>query len=49
MTGCISAIRGFDFQATVILDLLLAHFEQFGAAASVRPEGIVSGQNNVAS
>jgi hypothetical protein len=39
MTGGISAIRGFDFQATVILDLLLAHFEQFGAAASVRPEG----------
>lgn len=39
MTGGISAIRGFDFQATVILDLLIQHFERFGAAASVRPEG----------
>lgn len=39
MTGGISAIRGFDFQATVILDLLLQHFEQFGAAAWARPEG----------
>lgn len=39
MSGGISAIRGFDYQATVILDLLLQHFERHGPNAIVRPEG----------
>ncbi|MHB9112956.1 MAG: hypothetical protein ACYC4D_10110 [Thermoleophilia bacterium] len=39
MSGGISAIRGFDYQATVILDLLFHHFEHHGPSASVRPEG----------
>ncbi len=39
MSGGISAIRGFDYQATVILDLLFDHFERHGPTASVRPEG----------
>jgi hypothetical protein len=39
MSGGISAIRGFDYQATVILDLLFDHFEHHGPTASVRPEG----------
>jgi len=39
MSGGISAIRGFDYQATVILDLLFDHFDRHGANASVRPEG----------
>lgn len=39
MSGGISAIRGFDYQATVILDLMLDHFDQHGTGASVRPEG----------
>lgn len=39
MSGGISAIRGFDYQATVILDLLFDHFDRRGANASVRPEG----------
>jgi hypothetical protein len=38
MSGGISAIRGFDYQATVILDLLFEHFEHHGLGASVRPE-----------
>ena len=40
MSGGIIAIKGFDYQATVILDELLSHFEQWGEAASVRPEGV---------
>lgn len=40
MSGGISAIRGFDYQATVILELLFDHFDQHGQAAQVRPEGI---------
>jgi RecA/RadA recombinase len=40
MSGGISAIRGFDYQATVILDLLFDHFDQHGPAAQVRPEGV---------
>ncbi len=40
MSGGISALRGFDYQATVILDRLLSHFEEHGAGASVRPEGV---------
>lgn len=39
MSGGISAIRGFDYQATVILDLLFDHFDRHGPNASVRPEG----------
>ncbi|SEI17332.1 HEAT repeat domain-containing protein [Pseudomonas asplenii] len=39
MSGGISAIRGFDYQATVILEMLFEHFEQHGPSASVRPEG----------
>ncbi|MGB4074155.1 hypothetical protein [Pseudomonas sp.] len=39
MSGGISAIRGFDYQATVILDLLFDHFDHHGPNASVRPEG----------
>ncbi|MBI5926697.1 MAG: HEAT repeat domain-containing protein [Aquabacterium sp.] len=39
MSGGISAIRGFDYQATVILDLLFQHFESHGPGAIVRPEG----------
>lgn len=39
MSGGISAIRGFDYQATVILDLLFQHFERCGPTALVRPEG----------
>lgn len=39
MSGGLFAIRGFDFQATVILDLLIRHFDAFGPAAWARPEG----------
>ena len=39
MSGGISAIRGFDYQSTVILDLLFDHFDHRGPGASVRPEG----------
>jgi hypothetical protein len=39
MSGGISAIKGFDYQATVILSRLLDHFEQYGATALARPEG----------
>jgi hypothetical protein len=39
MSGGISAIRGFDYQSTVILDLLFDHFDHHGPSASVRPEG----------
>ena len=39
MSGGISAIKGFDYQATVVLDRLLDHFERHGLAAQVRPEG----------
>lgn len=38
--GGIHAIRGFDYQATVILDRLFAHFDAHGAGATVRPEEI---------
>ena len=40
MSNGISAIKGFDYQATVILDRLFEHFERYGTAAQVRPEGI---------
>jgi hypothetical protein len=40
MAGGISAIKGFDYQATVILHVLLDFFDQYGSAARVRPEGL---------
>jgi hypothetical protein len=40
MSGGISAIKGFDYQATVILDRLFQHFDLHGPSAQVRPEGI---------
>ncbi|MDD2761673.1 MAG: hypothetical protein PHH11_15445, partial [Methylomonas sp.] len=39
MSGGISAIKGFDYQATVILDRLFDHFERHGPSAKARPEG----------
>jgi HEAT repeats len=36
----IHALRGFDYQATVILNRLLDHFEKHGRTAYVRPEDI---------
>jgi hypothetical protein len=39
-TQCgIQVIRGFDYQATAILDRLFAHFDAHGAGVTVRPEG----------
>lgn len=38
--GGIHAIRGFDYQATVILNRLFAHFDAHGAGAMVRPEEV---------
>ncbi|MEK1972780.1 hypothetical protein WOB87_06695 [Vibrio parahaemolyticus] len=40
MSGGISAIKGFDYQATVILDKLFQHFEQYKSCAKARPEGL---------
>jgi hypothetical protein len=40
MSGGISAIKGFDYQATVILDKLFNHFDRHGPSAKARPEGI---------
>jgi predicted GNAT superfamily acetyltransferase len=40
MSGGISAIKGFDYQATVILDRLFDHFDWHGPEATARPEGI---------
>lgn len=39
MSGGISAIKGFDYQATVILDRLFYLFDQHDDTAYVRPEG----------
>lgn len=39
MTGGISAIKGFEYQATVILDRIFDHFAVNGSSARVRPEG----------
>lgn len=39
MSGGISAIKGFDYQATVILDRLFNHFDLHGPLAKARPEG----------
>lgn len=40
MSGGRIAIKGFDYQATVILDQLFDHFELHEANARVRPEGV---------
>ena len=40
MSGGISAIKGFDYQATVILDLLFDHFDCHVNSAYARPEGL---------
>ena len=40
MAGGIHAKRGFNYQDTVILDLLLAHFAEDRSSSTVRPEGI---------
>jgi hypothetical protein len=40
MSGGISAIKGFDYQATVILDILFKHFALYGSSAKARPEGL---------
>ena len=40
MSGGISAIKGFDYQATVILNRLFDLFDKHGLAAQARPEGI---------
>jgi hypothetical protein len=40
MSGGISAIKGFDYQATVILDRLFDHFDRHGSVAQARPEGL---------
>lgn len=40
MTGGVSAIKGFDYQATVILDKLFDHFAAHGPTARVHPESL---------
>lgn len=40
MSNGIHAIKGFEYQATVILDRLFDHFDRNGPTARVRPEGI---------
>jgi len=39
MSGGETAIRGFDYQATVILDEIMTHFGTWGEDGFVRPEG----------
>jgi hypothetical protein len=39
MSGGTIALRGFDYQATVILDRLFAHFDEHGPDAMARPKG----------
>lgn len=39
MANGVIAIRGFDYQATIILEALFDHFENHGPDATVRPEG----------
>jgi hypothetical protein len=39
MSNGINAIKGFDYQATVTLDLLFEHFDSKGPSARARPEG----------
>lgn len=40
MSNGINAIKGFEYQATVILDRLFDHFDRNRPTARVRPEGI---------
>ena len=40
MSGGLQAKRGFNYQDTVILDLLMTHFQEHGPSSTVRPEGI---------
>ena len=40
MSNGVHAKRGFNYQDTVILDLLLTFFEEHRASGTVRPEGI---------
>jgi hypothetical protein len=40
VSGGISAIKGFDYQATVILDRLFEHFDRPNAVSLARPEGV---------
>jgi RecA/RadA recombinase len=40
VTGGVSAIKGFDYQATVILDRLFDHFAGHGPTARVHPESL---------
>jgi hypothetical protein len=40
MSNGINAIKGFDYQATVILDRLFGHFDRHGPSARARPEGV---------
>jgi len=40
MSGGISAIKGFDYQSTVILDLLFPFFDKYKESGQVRPEGL---------
>ena len=40
MSGAIHARRGFNYQDTVVLDLLITHFDEHGSSATVRPEGM---------
>ena len=40
MSGGLHAKRGFNYQDTVILDLLVTHFQDHGPSSTVRPEGI---------
>ena len=40
MSNGINAIKGFDYQATVILDRLFEHFDRDGPTARARPEGV---------
>ena len=40
MSGGLHAKRGFNYQDTVILDLLMTHFQEHGPRSTVRPEGI---------
>ena len=40
MSGGLLAKRGFNYQDTVILDLLTTHFQEHSASGTVRPEGI---------
>jgi hypothetical protein len=39
MSNGVNAIKGFDYQATVILDRLFDHFDHNGPQARARPEG----------